>query len=365
VPHTLISNSDIYAIIRSRARAVIDSAIEADMALADRVQSVRDSEDTRRQQARDDLVAYLTRTLKWNDRDAALMKEYATLDFGTPKTHPRDRTRFFSSLHVGNPDLLNENLGALAAIGEQKATQFFAQLASQFDPQAAASYEAIFTAWGGDVRERSVDLETGNVRPREITVDTASLSTANPLDAHAADPTIYARVDYLDEQAKITEAEEASCRAVLKNLPVVFTFAPMNLLHYRVTFPADTTQTLTVAYSQYAYADSRRPASYQVAYVLHPASLWDDFGPINVEVACPEGVAFAASVPCTRHAVEKRKTAGPGMPGMGNEERTFAIYRGTIKHKTGELFLAVDADAWKTAAVKARVTAAAERSPKH
>ena len=109
------------------------------------------------------------------------------------------------------------------------------------------------------------------------------------------DPTIYARVDYLDPKAKISDAEKASCRAILKNLPVIFTFAPMNLLHYRVKFGAGSTNTVMVEYQQFAYADTRGPKSYQLAYVLHPASLWDDFGPINLEVIVPEGVAFRAS----------------------------------------------------------------------
>ena len=62
------------------------------------------------------------------------------------------------------------NLGPLAAIGEQKATQLFAQLASRFDKDAGSAYEAIFAAWGGDVRERSIDLATGEIRPRELTL---------------------------------------------------------------------------------------------------------------------------------------------------------------------------------------------------
>ena len=62
------------------------------------------------------------------------------------------------------------NLGPLSAIGEQKATQLFAQLASRFDKDAGSAYEAIFAAWGGDVRERSIDLVTGRVRPRELTL---------------------------------------------------------------------------------------------------------------------------------------------------------------------------------------------------
>ena len=71
---------------------------------------------------------------------------------------------------------------------------------------------------------------------------------------------------------------------MLKNLPVVFTFAPMNLLYYRVEFPPKATRVVAVSYKQYCYLDTKAPQSYQLAYVLHPASLWDSFGPINLKV---------------------------------------------------------------------------------
>jgi hypothetical protein len=241
---------------------------------------------------------------------------------------------------------MDSNLGPLSAIGEQKATQFFARVASCFDAEAGAAYESIFTAWGGDVRERSVDLETGKVRPREVTVN------AELLEAHkhhrTSDPTIYARVDYLDPEAKISESEKASCRAILKNLPVIFTFAPMNILHYRVNFAANSTQTLTVRYSQYAYSDTRSPSSYQLAYVLHPASLWQQFGPINLEVTVPEGVRFRASVPCDSRGVLVKQTR--------REETRCEIYRAEVKQKTGELYLAVDAESWKNGGKKTAVS---------
>ena len=111
-----------------------------------------------------------------------------------------------------------------------------------------------------------------------------------------ADPTVYARVDYLDPNANITAEEKASCEAILKNLPVIFTFAPMNLLHYQAKFPARGTRVVTVSYSQYAYADTRGSGSYQLAYVLHPATLWNEFGPIHLTVQVPEGIACKASV---------------------------------------------------------------------
>jgi hypothetical protein len=340
VKSTIISNSAIYGIIRQRAREVIEKAVADNSTLKRLVASVSNGNA----KAREALYSHLRGSMKWNERDAALMVEYASLDFGKPKGFPPDRHRMgWWGQDKELNKLMNENLGPLSAIGEQKATQFFAQLASGFDPKAAAAYEAIFTAWGGDVRERSIDLRTGKVRPRELTVEPNVLNKAANI-TRPIDPTIYARVDYLDPKAKITEPEKASCKAILKNLPVTFTFAPMNILHYNVKFPAKSTQTLTVSYSQYAYSDTRSPSSYQLAYVVHPASLWKEFGPINLEVAVPEGISFRASVPCSNGGVEERLTRPPK-----SQKARFNIYRAVLKQKTGELYLAVDADTWKQA----------------
>jgi hypothetical protein len=184
---------------------------------------------------------------------------------------------------------------------------------------------------------------TGAIRPREIEV-----GASEGIDAAAFfDPTIYARVDYLDENAPITDAEKAACRAILRNLPVVFTFAPMNLLYYQATFPPQATCALTVRYAQYAYRDTHDPASYQLAYVVHPASLWDDFGPINLEVAAPEGVGVRASVPCTKEATEERQAIVAPLGSRSEETEPRDIYRGVVAEKTGELFLAIDAAAWR------------------
>jgi hypothetical protein len=243
--------------------------------------------------------------------------------------------------------LAHFNLGPLSAIGEQKATQFFAQLANGFDPKAGAAYEAIFSAWGGDVKERSVDLKSGKVRPREIDITADDLKK----DANVAyrvketDPTVYARVDYLDEKAKITDAEKASCRNILKNLPVVFTFAPMNLVHYQPKFPAKSNKVLTVTYKQYAYKDTADPASYQLAYVVHPASFWKDFGPINLAVSVPQGVALTASVDCKK-AAAAAPAANVAEPAPGPASGPMDTYCTVLKEKTGEIFLAVDAAGW-------------------
>ena len=343
IKSTIISNSAIYGIIRQRAREVIEKEIADDIKLNELVTSIRRANSETLKTARKALLSHLVDTMKWNNRDAALMVEYASLDFGKIRVHPVDRGR--NGWWVADKELnklMNENLGPLAAIGEQKATQFFAQLASRFDPEAAAAYEAIFTAWGGDVRERSVDLATGKVRPREVTVDPRTLNKQPSPFTSSFDPTIYARVAYLDPKARISDSEKASCKAILKNLPVVFTFAPMNILHYHVKFPAESTHKLTVSYSQYAYSDTSSPSSFQLAYVLHPASLWKDFGPINLEVAVPEGIHFRASVPCENGGVKKGGFS-PNQP----PNSSFNIYKAELEQKTGELYLAVEANGWK------------------
>ncbi len=337
VPCTIISNSIIYGIIRQRAREVIDKAVEEKPELKKLVTSVRNATIGNQERTRKELWSYLTESMKSGDRDAVLMVEYAGLDFGKMKSFPFDRS-FIGLLGKDNIELKqlqSTNLGPLAAIGEQKATQFFAQLAGCFDSEAAAAYEDIFKAWGGDVRELSVDLKTGKIRPRELTIENVNKKKVNRTSWF--DPTVYARVDYLDSEANISESEKASCRTILKNLPVVFTFAPMNILHYHVKFLPNSTQTLTVSYKQYAFSDTRRPSSYQLAYVVHPASFWKEFGPINLEVTVPKGIACRASVPLDN------------LPNFGNNPKRPGtdIYTTTLQDKTGEIYLAVNAEEWR------------------
>jgi hypothetical protein len=346
----IISNSAIYGIIRQRAREEVERGIADDAELARLVSAVRTATPEGRPAARQPLAQFLARK-GWDPRDAALMVEYAGLNlaevrFAPMFDFPPPRDEMYT--------LSNGNMGPLRAIGEQKATQFLAQLAVRFHPEARTGYEAIFSAWGGDVRERSVDLTTGAVRPREFTVDPALIASTEgrPWRAETAeqtitlaDPTVYARVDYLDTNVTLSEEEKASCQAILKNLPVVFTFAPMNLLHYQVTFPAKSTQLLTVAYGQYPYLDTGTPKSYQLAYVVHPASLWDHFGPINLQVQVPKGTAFKASIPCRRITPEDAEIPVAPMPDPAKSD----VYRAAITEKTGELFLAVGTDEWKAA----------------
>ena len=354
---TIISNSVIYGLIRQRARETIEQAVAADSGLARRVAALRNAQpDTAVDlpSAREKLATYLTDRLTWNERGAVLMVEYASLDFGKMKSSPIDRAHLVGlwSRDKQARELVTTNLGPLSAIGEQKATQFFAQLADRFDADAAATYAAIFEAWGGDVRERAVDLRTGEVRPRVLATAKAAGTGAQPnrsaLARMTGDPTVYARVGYLDPNARITDAEKASCLAVLKHLPVVFTFAPMNLLHYQVDFPAKATQVVTVRYSQYAYNDTGMgaAASYQLAYVLHPASLWDDFGPINLKVHVPKGVTCRASTPLKKTGDATRVHP---IKLTGSKPVFLEAYEATLteaRDKTGELFVGLNKAEW-------------------
>jgi len=406
---TVISNSSIYGIIRRNAAGVIERGIAADVDLAQLVADVRGAwivpkppartanaaqraasaanrpalapppgmiVERRKKQprrptddcpaARENLRSYLADKLQWNGRDAALLVEYASLDFGyDAPNHPRDLwdVKWWSGPSELE-SLKTTHLGPLAAIGEQKATQLFAQLASRFDKPAGSTYEAIFTAWGGDVRERSLDLTTGRLRPREITLPETDKRNAPVRDVRlTADPTVYARVDYLDPNANLTKEEKASCQAILQDLPVVFTFAPMNLLHYQAKFPARCTRMVTVSYRQYAFADTHGTGSYQLAYVLHPATLWKDFGPIHLTLTVPEGVACRASAAVERTETKEEKQRGnavdreddlsvPHAAQAATKTYRANVYRATLakpEEKRGELFVAVDKAAWDKA----------------
>jgi hypothetical protein len=334
--------------IRRRARRTIEDAVEADKSLGGRVRAVRSaSDDAGRDRARNELGDHLVTVLKWNERNAALMVEYASLDLGKEGISVPDRGWLWERDEELRK-LKVENLGNLGAIGEKKATQLLAHLSGLFNPGSETGYEKIFAAWGGDVRERSVDLDTGEVRPREITLG-EDAEHANPFRGLSSDATIYARVDYLESNAKLSEREKESCKTILKNLPVIFTFAPMNLIHYRVKFAPGAEQKVTVSYSQYAYRDTRGPESYQFSYVVHPASLWDEFGPINLTVKAPAGAKFRASVPCADTGREQREITVHHAKDVSKEKVDYATYAAVVTDKKGELFIGIDAEGWRTA----------------
>ena len=149
-------------------------------------------------------------------------------------------------------------------------------------PGAATSASGPSTSARGAIRPREFDAKAAGGRYHGATED---------------DPTVYTRVDYLSTKGRLSEFEKAVCLDVLKNLPVTFTFAPMNLVHYQVTFPPNSRRVVTVCYAQHAYVDTAGKGSYQLAYVLHPATFWDNFGPIHLTVLAKKGVACKAWVP--------------------------------------------------------------------
>jgi hypothetical protein len=404
----LISNSVLFGMIRHSARDVIENAILRDPELSAVVAPVRgawtvtltgppepehpfgrslldvggpkpEPKPTPERRptaawlpAREKMRDHLTAKLGWNPRDAALMVEYASLEF--PAYNPwwreaRDKWDWRLWTAHDLEGFKTSNLGPLAAIGEQKATQLFAHLASRFDRKAGSTYEEIFAAWGGDVRERSVDLATGGLRAREITLPSPAPmpKDGNESEAekaardaehrlHESDPTVYARVDYLDPNMQLSPSERLTCEGVLKNLPVTFTFAPMNLLYYQVTFPAHATRRIAVAYQQYAYQDTQGTGSYQLAYVLHPATMWKEFGQIHLTVRVPKGVRCGASA-----AIKKTGEQAVAPPSVFATEGLRAnalvfhapldVYEAILtrpEEKRGELFIGLDKAAWET-----------------
>ena len=343
---TIIANSSIYGMIRRKSREIIEEKIKDNKRLNELCKKIKNSEGSRQKEAKNSLIEYLIEKLKWDKKNAVLLSEYPTLNLEQQTVYPFDRNNTFGWGGWGMADndyvkLSRENIGILSAIGEKKATQFFAQLSEKFDPNVLLDYESIFKAWGGDIRERSVDIKTGNIRPREITLST-NIGKRNREDKTANDYTIYARVQHLDKQKNLKEEEKKSCKTILKHLPVIFTFSPMNLVCYNAVFPPKSKNELTVTYKQYAYLDTSSPSSYQFSYVLHPASLWDEFGPINLTVNLPENIKPSASVPIKR---SKDKPASRFR--AGNKTIDMVSYKGTVKSKKGELFLGINADEWK------------------
>jgi hypothetical protein len=338
----VILPATIYGLTRHYARAVIDKALAEDRQLDAWARKARSSEVHEAALARRALSEHLQAQRKWSARDAALFVEYASIDVGNPVRVPQRSVDGFWLRSEEFRKLTTGNLGPLAAIGEQKATQLLTHLAQLFDPEVAVDYEALFRAWGGDVRDRAVDLTTGRIRLRRNDRPKAAGADSS------LDPTVYARVDYLDaEWKKLTKSEKRSCEAILQNLPVTFTFAIMNLLHYKVEFAPRSTQIVKVSYSQYAYEDSGRPSSYQLAYVIHPASFWKDFGPIHLTVRAPARTPVSASVACAKVPDEKGVLAVRSALSFKPLQVPAMTCRGEVTDKTGELFVAVGVAEWE------------------
>ena len=97
---------------------------------------------------------------------------------------------------------------------------------------------------------------------------------------------------------------------------------------------------------------------YQLAYVIHPASLWESFGPIRVTVQVPRAVRVRASA-------TMQKSDAPPLAVSTEDSTAYQSYEATLvqkREKTGELFVAVDKADWDRAARShTQQTAAANR----
>ncbi len=112
IRHELLWPGKVFGAIRHSALQIVHNAIVADPQLGKLTMAVRKSPSAKSRAA---LMKYLTGTLKWNERDAALMTEYPLVDFsdaaaGLKNVLPQERGI------VGD-------MGSLTAIGSQKATQ--------------------------------------------------------------------------------------------------------------------------------------------------------------------------------------------------------------------------------------------------
>jgi hypothetical protein len=312
---------EIYKQIRQRAVQIIDSALKSDPKFSELAKGIQ--MPIFQSGSRQQLVKYLV-DRGWSSRDATLLSNLYRLirrksatNEDPDKMGKNRRYYLFSNVYMEH---LYES--PLKAIGEEKITQLLSHVASCIDSQKVMNYERIFSAWGGDVRERSIDLKTGAVRPRVF----------NLIGKGLQNETIYTRINSLSDTTLSPEDREL-LNSIINNLPVVFTFAPMTLLHTRVTFQSKKTQRLIFNYGQFLYEDNADPRSVQLAYVVHPASFWDTFGPINLEISIPPGVVLKASVPL------KRK---PGQESQKPEQ-----YAGEVRDKTGELFIGLDHASWQ------------------
>ena len=127
---------------------------------------------------------------------------------------------------------------------------------------------------------------------------------------------------------------------------------------------------VTVSYAQYAYTDTAGGGSYQVAYVLHPATFWNDFGPIHLTVLAPKGVACKASVPLRLTGEATTRDSAFGDKLFVPDQATFAAYKATLtegKDKSGELFVGMDKAGWDrldpaAPAARAKAVSGAEKT---
>ena len=298
--------------------------------------------------AREGLRNYLTAELGWNARDAALLVEYASLDFGRQTLAPPPRPLGRAILEHERPRSSKRRTSGHSGPSANRRPRNY----SPSSPRGSTSRREATTRRSSrpgaamSASGRST-WRPAEVRPREIGLP-AGRSDRKPPARLGSRPAADGRSDRLrphrlpDPNAKLSPAEKASCEAVLKNLPVTFTFAPMNLLHYQVKFPAHGTRVVAVTYRQYAYADTQRHGQLPVGLRATPSQLWKDFGPIALKVHAPKGILCRASAATGTGPGEPRAAHHAAMlPGPAVDPKIpMEFYRATLEspeEKRGEL----------------------------
>ena len=212
--------------------------------------------------------------------------------------------------------------GVLARIGALKATQLYTEVLKALAPAQSIDYEQFFRAWGGREKRVSLDLETGEVRERvlsPIRFAEGGMMGPIPLD-------IYAREEYLNAR-NLPKDLKKHLMTVLKNLPVTFAFAPVNMTVYEVAFAPGQKRTVAVEVNQLPSIDGREPVTAQFEYIMKTARYFKEFDHINLEVRAPKGTKLTISPTCTE-VVQK----GP---------RDRDVYRARITDYSKNLYIAI------------------------
>lgn len=99
---------------------------------------------------------------------------------------------------------------------------------------------------------------------------------------------------------------------------------------------------------------TRGTGNYQLAYVLHPATMWQEFGPIHLTVRLPKGVRCSASA-AIRKTGEEAVAPASVLAKKGYSAVVFQapldVYEATLtraEEKRGELFIGLDKPAWES-----------------
>lgn len=212
--------------------------------------------------------------------------------------------------------------GVLERIGVLKATQLYTEVLKALAPAQHIDYEQFFRAWGGQEKRVSLDLETGEIRERvlsPIRFTDGGMMGPIPLD-------IYAREEYLDSR-NLPKDLKKHLMTVLRNLPVTFAFAPVNMTVYDVAFAPGQKRMVAVEVSQLPSIDGREPVTAQFEYIMKTARYFEEFDHINLEVRAPSGTALAISPACA----EVRQKSRDGRD----------VYRARITDYSKNLYIAI------------------------